>query len=85
MFCNILCSDILFSGSSDNKIKVWSIKLLQLQSTIPAHSDPVCTMACNEKYLFSGSLRSIKVGVIEASLICPVLVTNMLLILIVSI
>ena len=54
-------SDTLFSGSSDNSIKVWSIRLLQLQSTISAHSDPVCTLACNEKYLFSGSLRSIKV------------------------
>ena len=53
---------MLFSGSSDNTIKVWSIKSLKLQSSIAAHSDPVCTLACNDKYLFSGSLRSIKVS-----------------------
>ena len=51
----------LFSGSSDNTIKVWNIKALELRDTIMAHDDPVCTLASSNSLLFSGSLRSIKV------------------------
>ena len=34
---------------------------MDLKHTIKAHDDPVCTLACTETYLFSGSLRDIKV------------------------
>ena len=51
----------LFSGSSDNSIKVWSVKTYELLASISAHDNPVCTLACNDTLLFSGSLRSIKV------------------------
>ena len=58
----LLLSDYLFSGSSDNTIKVWNIKTMELHNTIKGHSDPVCTLACTETFLFSGSLRTIKVS-----------------------
>lgn len=53
--------DHLFSGSSDNTIKMWSNQTLELLASFKAHDDPVCTLACSESLLFSGSLRSIKV------------------------
>lgn len=56
-------SSQLFSGSSDSVIKVWNIKSLKEITSFQAHTDPVCTLACNESYLFSGSLRSIKVSI----------------------
>ena len=54
--------DYLFSGSSDTTIKVWRMKTLELFNTIKGHDDPVCTLACSESLLFSGSLRTIKVS-----------------------
>ena len=53
----------LFSGSSDSVIKVWNIKSLKEVASFQAHTDPVCTLACNDSYVFSGSLRSIKVSI----------------------
>jgi len=55
------CRDYVYSGSSDNTIKVWKVKSMELQHTIKGHNDPVCTLACSDAYLFSGSLRTIKV------------------------
>ncbi len=54
-------SDHLFSGSSDQTINVLGVRTFELQASIKAHEDPVCTLACNDSLLFSGSLRSIKV------------------------
>ena len=57
--------DHLFSGSSDNTIKMWNSQSLELLASFKGHDDPVCTLACSESFLFSGSLRSIKVQSIE--------------------
>lgn len=62
----LLHGDILFSGSSDSTIGVWKIKTLEMTASILAHDDPVCTLACSENMLFSGSLRSIKVWDIQS-------------------
>lgn len=51
----------LYSGGSDNTIKVWDIQALKLSSTLPAHDDPVCSLTVSSSRLFSGSLKSIKV------------------------
>ncbi len=55
------CRDFLFSGSSDKMIKVWHIPTMKLVHTIKGHDDPVCTLACTNTLLFSGSLKTIKV------------------------
>lgn len=57
--------DFLFSGSSDNNIKVWNIRNtlnIELVHTIKGHDDPVCSLACTENLVFSGSLKAIKVA-----------------------
>jgi len=52
----------LYSSASDSMICVWDIKTYRLLETVSAHSNPICTLAANDRYLFSGSLRVIKVG-----------------------
>ena len=55
------CSDTLFSGSNDMTVKVWSLESFKIDKSFQAHEDPVCTLTGNDTYLFSGSLKSIKV------------------------
>ncbi|KAL5257600.1 hypothetical protein ACHWQZ_G012503 [Mnemiopsis leidyi] len=52
---------VLYSSASDNKICVWDIKSYRLLESFSAHSNPVCTLAANDRYVFSGSLRVINV------------------------
>ncbi|XP_041473085.1 E3 ubiquitin-protein ligase TRAF7-like [Lytechinus variegatus] len=51
----------LYSGSADCTIMVWNIDALELEKTIPAHENPVCTLVAANNMLFSGSLKVIKV------------------------
>ena len=55
-------SDTLFSGSSDMTVKVWKLDTFKVDMSFQAHEDPVCTLTGNDTYLFSGSLKSIKVS-----------------------
>ena len=55
---------VLYSSASDNKICVWDIKSYRLLESFSAHSNPVCTLAANDSYVFSGSLRVINVSLI---------------------
>ena len=47
-------------------IKVWRLESLKEDMSFQAHEDPVCTLTGNDTYLFSGSLKSIKVGTLQS-------------------
>ncbi|XP_071493260.1 E3 ubiquitin-protein ligase TRAF7-like [Diadema antillarum] len=51
----------LYSGSADCTIMVWNIETLEVEKTIQAHENPVCTLVAANNMLFSGSLKVIKV------------------------
>nr|XP_039272033.1 E3 ubiquitin-protein ligase TRAF7-like [Styela clava] len=57
----------LYSGSADCKIKVWNINTLEEVNSIDAHENAVCTLVCSYNYLFSGSLKNIKVWKAEGT------------------
>ena len=40
---------------------MWKIGNLECENTIEAHENPVCTLAASSNFLFSGSLKTIKV------------------------
>ena len=53
----------LYSGSQDTKIMVWNIdNNFDLEDTLDAHDNPVCTLAASRGMVFSGSLKTVKVG-----------------------
>ena len=60
----VMCrrEDYLFSGSADHCIKMWDFQTCEVINTIPAHENPVCTLVIKGSRLYSGSLKSIKVG-----------------------
>lgn len=63
----------LFSGSVDHSIKTWDMETCEVVSSIPAHDNPVCTLTINGNRLYSGSLKSIKVGLSPDSKGCIIL------------
>jgi E3 ubiquitin-protein ligase TRAF7 len=61
-------NETLFSGSNDLTVKVWNLDTFKIDVSFQAHDDPVCTLSASDTYLFSGSLKSIKVYPLEHSM-----------------
>ena len=48
---------------------MWNIEKLEVVASMPAHDNPVCTLTINGNWLYSGSLKSIKVNQITSYII----------------
>ena len=47
---------MLFSGSSDHSIRVWSLDSLECRHALDGHTGDVTAVICWDRYLISGSL-----------------------------
>ena len=56
------CRDFLYSSSEDKTIRVWNIHSGECVHRIEADENPISSLAHSEVLLFSGSLKTIKVG-----------------------
>ncbi|KAL6045526.1 Tripartite motif-containing protein 72 [Balamuthia mandrillaris] len=66
VFALASCNNLVFSGSSDHTIKVWSADSLQCVKTLTGHGDQVRALCVSGDYLFSGSYDC----TIKAQLLC---------------
>ncbi|PWA77958.1 hypothetical protein CTI12_AA221290 [Artemisia annua] len=58
----VVGAGMLFSGSSDHSIRVWSLDSLECRHVLNGHTGDVTAVICWDRYLFSGSLdKTIKV------------------------
>lgn len=55
------CNNRLYSGSADCSIKEWDTDSMQLVRSVEAHSAEVCTLFVANGYIFSGSMKEVKV------------------------